>query len=156
MGAQASRVTVDSGRYTGWAMSIGVSLVSCGLAYLNDSNPLSLPPVVGALVWVEKPKWYPPPNEKGKPNDLITLGTRAGRAQERYLSLGCKVTMVFPDEWKGQEPKDVNHRRTLKKLTPSEASIVASLCAGLSDKRREDVMDAIGILIWSLEKDGHR
>ena len=75
-------------------------------------------------------------------NDLIVTAIRLGRLIE--ASRPVRLTLVTPGQWKGQVPKDIHNRRVLAKLTPAEATLASNL--------DHNGIDALGLLLWALER----
>lgn len=96
---------------------------------------------------IEVPQVYPG-IRKEDPNDLINLAISAG------IAIGsCQwrlVTRYLPCQWKGQTPKAIHNRRTLKKLTPEERAVydACTVPAG----RKHNIIDAIGIGLHHLNR----
>ena len=85
-------------------------------------------------VVAEFPKVYPYERRKS-PNDLLPLAANVGACS----ALG-ELVLVTPQEWKGQMPKDVCHRRILQAL--GEDEVIGT--------KNHNVMDAVGIGLWYL------
>lgn len=98
---------------------------------------------------LERPQVYRQAQQKGDPNDLITLAIQLGRYVERLEAAGTKTALVLPSAWKGQVPKDVHHRRIVAKLSPAEASRVASRLERVAESKRHNVLDAVGLAKWA-------
>ncbi len=93
---------------------------------------------------VEVPRIYPGGKTKN-PNDLITLALYSG-AVEFYLSLvrGFQVKRVFPQDWKGQLPKEVTIARIQKRFPEAKRTVDA---LDLPATSAHNVYDAIGIAL---------
>lgn len=152
-GGSVNRVilAVDTGRATGWAVAYGGRLAACGLAQVKDDAPIALPTVSGALVLVEYPIHRREGGKDIDPNDIIKLGSRAGRVQEKYLVLGNRVRMVFPSEWKGSIPKEIHHDRIRSSLSPEARDVVSRDLANVAPSLRHNVLDAIGLVLWGVK-----
>ena len=87
---------------------------------------------------VEFPRIYPkgPKDRRSDPNDLLDVAGVAGALAAIYE----EVCWVFPQEWKGQVPKEVMNARVMKRLTPEEAGRIVSV--GSKD---HNTLDAVGI-----------
>lgn len=84
---------------------------------------------------------------KGDPNDLILLAVLCGAIAHDQLVSDARVTLVKPEEWKGQTPKDITTERAKSRLSPSEiARVQLPSAAGLA----HNVWDAIGIGLWAI------
>ena len=142
----------DSGTFTGWAQVQGGLLVSCGLVRVHsDRRMTDLPDAAGGLVIIEKPIH----RRQGKtvnPNNLIALGFKVGRLQETYLVLGSKVELIWPTDWKGGTPKEIQNDRDAKALTAVESHQVRQTLATIPDSYRNNVWDAIGIALWTARR----
>jgi hypothetical protein len=138
-------LAIDPGKDTGWATFIGGALVSCGLGFPNHNIDRAV---------IEKPQVYRRALSKGDPNDLITLAVQVGRYAERLEHGGARVDLVTPAEWKGQVPKDVHHQRIRKELTGRESDAVD--LAGAPSRKLHNVLDAVGLGLWLLKKEGLR
>jgi len=91
---------------------------------------------------VEWPRIYTAGKLQGDPNDLAGL-VGVDCALAGILSIPVK--RYFPDEWKGQTPKDVMNARVLERLTEAEKTRITSPPSLL-----HNVLDAIGIGLHDL------
>ena len=98
----------------------------------------------GACVIWERPNLRTGGGSKRKatPDDLITLGYRAGRAVG-LCPAPERVVAVSPSTWKGSLSKPVSHARTLK-ACPRAAEFLTG------KKSDEDLLDAVGLGLWAL------
>lgn len=81
----------------------------------------------------------------------MTLALCAGEWGGRYKDLGCDVTYVEPDRWKGGAiPKDKHQPRIWKKLEAREKVILDAVCNGMADGDRHNVVDAVGIGLYAV------
>ncbi len=108
------------------------------------------PPTMTGLrvVIIEVPKIYTARLMKGDPNNIVTLALQVGRYIERYAGAfddQATVIRVFPNEWKGQVPKDIHHPRIYNRLSTNEQYIVNLAGKKLGVKARGDMMDAVGL-----------
>lgn len=87
---------------------------------------------------VEFPRIYPkgPRDRRSDPNDLLDVAGVAGAVAALFEN----VLWVFPQEWKGQVPKEVMNSRVKKRLTPEELRRITSV--GALD---HNTLDAVGI-----------
>lgn len=87
---------------------------------------------------IEFPRIYPhgPRDRRSDPNDLLDVAGVAGACAALYEH----ITWVFPQQWKGQVPKEVMNARVMKRLSPEELAAVKSV--GALD---HNTYDAIGI-----------
>jgi hypothetical protein len=77
---------------------------------------------------------------------LLTLSFSAG-----YLVSSVQpseLKLVFPREWKGQRPKEVDNPFTLRILSDQERHILE--VSGIAKSQQHNVVDAIGIGLWAL------
>ena len=131
-------LAIDPGTHTGWAAFFKERLLACGLGE---------PPFEQALrVVIEIPQVYPA--HPVPPNDLITLAFLAGRYAGRAT---CKVSTVFPHQWKGNLSKDNCAARVRFRLSPEEKEIVDA--CDLPKKQLHNMMDAIGIGLFALGRE---
>lgn len=147
-------LAIDPGQDTGWATFLDGQLSSCGL------GP---PPVLRATcVVIEKPQVYRGRASKGDPNDLISLAILVGQYTERYASRGVPVDHVIPHTWKGSLPPGVCLSRIVEALTWSERAVLDTVISPLARKplgpdtleegKRHNVIDAVGIGLWSMKR----
>lgn len=138
-------------------------LIAIDPAYADPSNRLGIARFEdGELVYcgssldghaadtviVELPQVYLHGNTVGDPAILINLAFVAGRIVQCVPHV--KTVTVEPREWKGQVPKDIHNSRTLRNMTPRELDILEA-CA-VPKAYHHNVIDAIGLGIWYLEK----
>ena len=144
-------VSIDPGKKKyGWALFQDSVLVDCGHADTFGPMPRALRLKPDRLV-LEHPKVYP--NQQGQrtdPNDLLGLCTANGRVIGYYLDnmdppgrLRLAWTFVFPHEWKGQTPKDIQNNRDMRKLEEHERLCVPN---------NHNVKDAVGVGLWALKR----
>lgn len=151
-------LAIDPGtRVLGWAIftdrlltHCGVSVVGAGLKekrlgdfsmlHVADLNPLFAP--LGPFdIVVELPKVYPVGQQKGDQNDLIAITAVGCLVASRFAT--ASPTFYHPQEWKGQVPKDVSHRRIEKRLSKDEQDVAKKQLP--KTNIRHNGMDAIGI-----------
>lgn len=100
---------------------------------------------LGTVVIIEHPRAYGSVHREGDPNDLLdVVGVGAAIATK----CNTIVESVFPSDWKGNVPKQKMLVRIWDKLTEEERAVVQK--TNKSD--REDVLDAIGIGLWKLNR----
>jgi hypothetical protein len=85
---------------------------------------------------IEMPRVYGGRSAKGDTQDLLTLAYHVAR----FSILTGYTTLVHPQEWKGQVPKDVCARRVLSRLTEAEHACIPELAR----TRLHNVHDVIG------------
>lgn len=147
----------DPGTKTGWAVfEDGVLTASgyCSVRALRTGvlSPAEkrvgqlLPPSLedvpeDALVLGEKPQYRGRGSgeNKGTPNDLITLGVLLGEIVGLYRRKVGVVEFATPNEWKGSVSKDICHRRVEKALREGEQL-----------PNNHNARDAVGIGLWRL------
>jgi hypothetical protein len=95
---------------------------------------------IGSDYWdlavIEKPQVYQGRLQKGDPNDLIDLAVLVG-ALVCHIN-ATKFLLPRPQEWKGQVPKEIHHRR-IRKAVP-----------GLG-RQSKDALDAVGLGLYGME-----
>ena len=146
-------ISIDPGkRSLAWASWVGGELTSCRIER-HKSDPweawigqlvMSVKawlPCDPAKVVVELPRIYPHDRTKN-PNDLIDLAAVAGACS----ALG-PLEFVHPATWKGQVPKEICHARMKDKLSGKERVLLVN---------DHNVLDAVGIGLWYLERHGLR
>ena len=109
-----------------------VEVVDALQDYLPDSLPLE-------VLVIERMQIYTREKSKGNPNDLIPLAMLAGAIMVRQPA--GTVLLPTPAQWKGQVPKDIHHARIRAKVP------------GLG-RCSKDAMDAVGLVLWALEREG--
>lgn len=149
-----SLLSVDPGNSTGWAFfdSKG-SLQCCGL--VKCLVPASLDALAETVtsasqIYVEIPQVYSGPRAKGDPNDLIQVAVCAGWVISQYRQADLKT--VKPAEWKGQEPKEITHKRVLASLSPYELAVFEQNLGKHKKSVQHNVVDAVGIGLWALKR----
>jgi len=97
-------------------------------------------------VVIEIPQVYPIRSWRGDPNDLIQVAIHVGIAAAAFAPY-CKedIELVTPRQWKGQQPKEINHQRTLDILGESEKQ-------NIEKKKSSHTLDAIGLGLWALKR----
>ena len=148
----------DPGQETGWAAGLDGELFGCGLVRVYKDRPLSISggtPILQTKAWIEIPEFRREKNEVD-PNDLIALGTKVGRIQERCLTWGYEVFLVRPSYWKGSVPKKIHHQRIRADLRPSETVVLETGLAPVAEGLQHNVLDAVGGFLWASKKEGLR
>lgn len=131
-----SFLAIDPGIHTGWArLDDSLGLVKCGIG-APDDYPYR-------AVLIEKPTVYP--RSEVDPNNLITLAWGAGRYDFQFSQLGSIVLKVEPRTWKGSIDKKKHHPIVWSACSPREQDVVSQCGRGISDKKLEDMMDAVGL-----------
>jgi len=133
-------IGVDPGLDTGCAVIRDGSLTYAQLGCIpQGTNP-------DAKVYIECPRIYPTgtPN----PNDLIKLAVMVGEYKGGFEHAGCKVHLIAPSDWKGQQPKAVTERRMRARFPDLDRWLV-----GIAPGKRHNVIDAIGIACYGWDKE---
>ncbi len=115
----------------GWALGLEGSLAMAGVAQPQVTCSLD-------LLIIERPKVYPGV-QREDPNDLIDVALMAGRMIERFPHSALRTP--YPQDWKGQVPKEIHNRRVLKALTCTERKIVPN---------NHNAIDAAGLYLWAI------
>ena len=148
-------VAVDPGKNLGFAAFQNGFLLDCGLFVCEDTRELtknlfhSCDVVKPDQAVIELPRVFPQKSWKGDPNDLIQVAKIAGIAIAA-LSPFCDVDEIYPQEWKGNRPKDVDNKHTISLLKDFELDIYNAL--HVPKNLRHNVIDAIGIGLWRLKR----
>jgi hypothetical protein len=139
-------VSIDPGISTGVAFFDDAHVLTG--AHLDDPRNLSgffIGQGMPRYVVIEKPRVYTRVKSKGDPNDLITLAIRVGEYKQYFLSLGAKVNLVWPSEWKGQQDKTLNNARTVNALSSLERNRLKGALHYVPTSKQNNVIDAIGL-----------
>jgi hypothetical protein len=102
-------------------------------------------------VLVERPVIYPQrSNQKGDPNDLITLATFMGMLTALVLEdfPHAQVRWVEPRKWKGQLPKFVCRKRIESRLSLDELDSIERLAHSYD----HNTWDAVGLGLWGTDR----
>ena len=150
-----SLIAVDPAKLSvGWAAFEGARLRSCGLirqlergSFLLDLGRM-FADLEGPEVVIEVPQVYQQRSWAGDPNDLIDVALTAGSVQG-FARL-CRTILVRPRQWKGTRSKSVCNKLTLKSLDEGERLIYERIA--VPRHLRHNVLDAIGIGLWRLER----
>lgn len=65
-------------------------------------------------------------------------------------TLSTRVVLCTSQSWKGGTPKSVNHARTRAQLDDGETKILAAALASCPKRHHKEILDAVGIGLWSL------
>lgn len=141
-------LAIDPGVNTGFALFRNGYLSNCGIQKDIDFFYFA-----NTLV-IEKPQIYRGRLQKGDPNDLITLAIQVGRYVERFSRVASRVELVLPATWKGQVPKEIHHPRIMNTLNETERPVIEAVKCAKS--LRHNIIDAVGLGIWFLQKEGLR
>jgi hypothetical protein len=139
-------LTIDPGLDTGWAVWKGMTLSTAGLGDV-PRNVVDL-----TDVWIESQVIYP--RSKARPEDIVTLAVSAGHAAGvcSVVYPAAVVHWVAPATWKGQVPKDIHHTRVWAILADRERAIIDLACRGVAPSKRHNVMDAVGLGLYTLQR----
>ena len=146
-------IAIDPGKWSGWALFHRGKLHAAGV--LSEAAILEAPPVpewAPAIAVIEEPRIYPLGRGKGDPNDILKLALTVGDLRGFYRRHGLHVELVTPRRWKGTVPKAIHGERVLAALAPDEVAILPTL----PKTKRHNMVDAIGIGVWWLEKEDMR
>ncbi len=152
-------LAIDPGENTGWALFDSARrLFACGL---GTPDPVPMGSLDDVVIECEQLRGR---SEKN-PNSILLMARNAGEWFGRYADI-APVRYIRVVDWKGSTPKDIDHRRTFAKLSPSElkqlligckdlsprsAAIDAAIRVGLTKAdKRGNVLDAIGIGLWGV------
>ena len=151
----------DPGTNTGWAaFSTSGRLKAAGLIEFEDCYPRCMihdfPNLEGVKnVIIEKPRIYDRKLWKGDPNDLISVALIGGfcagvEFRDMYTTIGGyrEIEYIYPQDWKGGRPKDVDNKYTLTLLDHEETIILSKL--KLPKTKLHNVIDAVGIGLWGV------
>jgi hypothetical protein len=145
-------LTIDPGADSGWAyFSSTIEITACGLVYEPSRVWVGLPHP--QRVVIERPAIYAHGRQKARPADVITLALRAGEWAGFCRAEGLpRPEYVEPAEWKGQVGKDVCHARAWARLSERERSRVDAAVRGLSPGVRHNVLDAVALGLWAVQR----
>jgi hypothetical protein len=82
-----------------------------------------------ATVVVEKPQ-FDSRTLRVDPRDVINLAFAAGVAAGAAAANGAELIAVTPTQWKGSEPKPMQHMRLWESLTPAEQALLGGAATG--------------------------
>jgi hypothetical protein len=149
-------VAIDPGKNTGVAVFRNGVLLNVGLFQAENTQDYTqgmfalMDEIKPDQVVIEIPRSYGRMQQKGDQNDLIQLAKGAGICIAA-ASPFCLVEEVYPQDWKGQQPKEINNQQTLNKLyKPVETDIINKL--KMKKNERHNVLDAVGIGLWKLRR----
>jgi len=148
-----SVIAIDPGLWSGWALFHRGKLHVAGV--LSEDEITRAPPMPEwspAIALIEVPVIYPIGKSKGDPNDLIKLAITVGDLRGFYRRHGLRVGFVKPRRWKGTVPKEIHGERVVGKLEADERAILPTL----PKTKRHNMIDAIGLGLWWLEKEERR
>lgn len=91
------------------------------------------------ILAIERMQIYTTDKSKGDPNDLIPLAMLGGAVLARLYAR--EILLPTPASWKGQVPKTIHHQRIRAKVP------TLGRCS-------KDALDAVGLVLWGLERHG--
>jgi len=150
----------DPGNNTGWALiSKRHGLLDAGLIEFKNGLPVKnihgFPPASADRVIIEKPRIYSKTKKRVDPNDSISVALVGGFCagvclRDAYTSQGkyAEIEYVFPQDWKGGRPKDIDNEYTWGLMSPHERDVLTK--QGFTKKQIHNVLDAIGIGFWAV------
>lgn len=142
-------IAIDPGVCAGRADFDGQNLESCQVLPNREAwTRIHFPR--GSKVYIEKPQVYP--EDPVPPNDLITLALMVGKLAWEAEQDGCYVQLPTPHAWKGTVKKHIHNARVLKALTERERVMVLGVITKLPKAYRHNVIDAVGIGLWALQR----
>lgn len=137
-------IAIDPGEYAGVALFLDDQLAETQLVVNAPYRGWVWPGPYGIPVVCEVPQKY-----TGSPVDMKNLLTLAFTAGYLVSSMQpSKLTRVFPREWKGQRPKNVDNKWTLRLLSDQERHILE--VSNIPKAKMDNVLDAVGIGLWQL------
>ncbi len=156
-------LAIDPGQDSGWALfNAERRLAICGLGLATLGTMRLLRALSEVIIECEQLHGR---SEKN-PNSILLMARNAGEWFGRCSEYCENVRYIRVADWKGSTPKDINHRRTLEKLDPSELKALVIGCKDLSPRsaaidaairkglttsdKRQNVLDAIGIGLWGV------
>jgi len=150
-----SVIGIDPGKRTGVAVFSEGVLVEAFVwpegRILSQDLPTDF--LAPAVAVIEVPRIYPR-GGKGDPNQLIDLAVLVGDLRGFYRRAGLETVLVTPRTWKGAVPKAIHNERVLGALTASEKEVLPTRPrAGGYD---HNMIDAVGLALWQLERKGNR
>jgi hypothetical protein len=81
-----------------------------------------------------------------KPKDIINLATVTGELIGYINSYHItKVLKIMPNEWKGQQPKNVTKEKVLKIIPKLEEMLIQKK---IPKSKRHHIYDAFGLICW--------
>lgn len=141
-------LAIDPGTVTGWAV-FGKEgrLVGCGLGDPRSERSYFFGSNTVARVVIEHPKIYPGGRTKN-PDDIAKLAGKAGEWHGRFEANGPEY--VYPHQWKGSTPKEIQHARDWAKLSEAERAVVDAAGRGIAPSKRHNMLDAVGIGLFAV------
>ena len=146
-------LAIDPGAHQGWALfNIKTHrLVHCGLGIVDHRDFRNVVDLDRCVI--ERPTLYK--GGKARPADVITLALRAGEAAGLVRAAwGVDAEYVEPRSWKGQVPKAEHNARTWALLKDDEKDQVTVCLKGIAPSKRNNVLDAIGLGLWAVGRQG--
>ena len=147
-------IAIDPGKGLGWAVFKGSELADAGLL-TGGLGQLSSELMAICGQWkpdgavIEIPQVYQQRSWKGDPSDLIGVAIAAGIAFAAIAPY-TEATLVTAHTWKGNRPKRIDNRYTLKLLSVKEQAQLKA--AGIKPSLLHNTLDAIGLGLWKLRR----
>lgn len=161
-------IAIDPGNCTGFSYHDRLSgeVLFCGTLDMKSRERKVFIPEIGTYLpdrlIIEEPQVYRPKVSKGDPNDLIKVAWKAGRIVE-YMwttwdtkAIQGKVVQVKPVTWKGDLAKETHHERMWKTLPDKERAIIKLCSTGLNKKDTLDLLDAVCLGKWAVQREVFR
>lgn len=148
MGAQGTTIAVDpAARGFAWARYVDGVLRACGNIPTEDLQRDLRD--VGAYWIIETPQNYSTFGVAHQDLDRLRATTKEIEAWAR--ANGGDVEYVKPFSWKGNVPKQIQHRRIFEVLSPEER-VIAGPTSG--PKYDHNTYDAIALGLWASRRVG--
>lgn len=147
-------LTLDPGVDTGWSIFEEGKLAACGLG--RPSLAEYGGPFAEVLIECEELRGR---GEKN-PNAILKMARTAGEHAGYFADRAKVVRYVRVAEWKGSTPKTICHARIWGRLDEWEKAIVdacfraAKGRKGMPESKRHNVLDALGLGLWSVGRMG--
>lgn len=147
-------ITIDPGVHEYGKAVFGVTNTLEG-AFLCRTGDGPVPYYENARMVSEKPQVYDKGVKRGgrmvkvRSQDQVDLALYAGRITANY-----PCTYRLPTQWKHQVPKEIQHARMWKVLTPCEVAILRAALLRVPKGKQHNVSDAVCIGLVELGRMG--
>ena len=146
-------IAIDPGQWSGVAVFDDGSLIHAELVGKGQDAVVAWTQEIilythGVQGLIEIPQVYRQRQQKGDPNDLISVAYIAGMFGGWLQRGGAQVQLVKPHVWKGSRPKDIDIKYTWSCLSESERALLPKL----PKSKLHNVLDAVGIGLWHLRR----